>query len=155
MKRFMFLACFILCCSQLVALQWSNRSSYEMKWDDAVNYCRNLNEIGHSDWRLPNIDELRTIVKNCSKTQTGGLCKVSERNSCLSYNCAEPKNSCSCEDRKSNNGFFNQLGDDENVKLWSSSVLSDTPALAWYIYFAKAKINNINKVASHYVRCVR
>ncbi len=35
-----------------------------MTWNDAVDYCANLNEDGYSDWRLPNIDELKTLMGN-------------------------------------------------------------------------------------------
>ena len=44
---------------------WSSRSSSTYTWSDAVSYCDNLTEGGYSDWRLPNINELRTLIKNC------------------------------------------------------------------------------------------
>ncbi|WLE99109.1 MAG: DUF1566 domain-containing protein [Candidatus Electrothrix communis] len=31
-------------------------------WEDALAYCENLIFAGESDWRLPNIRELRSIV---------------------------------------------------------------------------------------------
>jgi hypothetical protein len=31
-------------------------------WADAGQYCENLDLGGHDDWRLPNIDELKTLV---------------------------------------------------------------------------------------------
>ncbi len=33
-----------------------------MDWADAVKYARDLREGGHSDWRLPTIEELATFV---------------------------------------------------------------------------------------------
>jgi len=33
-----------------------------MYWYDAIDACENLNFAGHSDWRLPNINELLSIV---------------------------------------------------------------------------------------------
>ncbi|MBR4531566.1 PEGA domain-containing protein [bacterium] len=45
-------------------LQWSNIAEDEMTQNEAINYCENLNEGEYSDWRLPNIDELRTLVNN-------------------------------------------------------------------------------------------
>jgi len=33
-----------------------------LNWQDAKNYCENLILGGHSDWRLPNIVELKTII---------------------------------------------------------------------------------------------
>ncbi|MFA5156420.1 MAG: DUF1566 domain-containing protein [Candidatus Omnitrophota bacterium] len=36
--------------------------SSPMYWYDAVNACENLNFAGHDDWRMPNINELMSIV---------------------------------------------------------------------------------------------
>ena len=33
-----------------------------MKWEAAISHCEALSLGGHSDWRLPNINELKTIV---------------------------------------------------------------------------------------------
>jgi ABC-type amino acid transport substrate-binding protein len=33
-------------------------------WEDALVYCKNLSLGGYTDWRLPNIKELQTIVSN-------------------------------------------------------------------------------------------
>jgi len=35
-------------------------------WDDAWNYCANLNFDGHNDWRLPSVTELQSILNYAS-----------------------------------------------------------------------------------------
>jgi hypothetical protein len=37
-------------------------SSEKILWQDAINYCENLSLAGYSDWRLPNIKELKSIL---------------------------------------------------------------------------------------------
>jgi hypothetical protein len=38
-----------------------NDSESDLSWTQAANYCANLQLGGHSDWRLPTIDELAAI----------------------------------------------------------------------------------------------
>jgi len=33
-----------------------------MNWGDSMAYCESLSQDGHTDWRLPTINELRSIV---------------------------------------------------------------------------------------------
>ena len=99
MKRILvYLSVFLLCFIHLKAeeneLQWSEIATQIMRQQEAIDYCNNLNEGGHNDWRLPNIDELSTkLVKFnfCSKG-ISSECKVSEINKCLSAeDCAGSK----------------------------------------------------------------
>ena len=44
-------------------LEWQdNEISAIMNWTNAINYCESLTLGGHSDWRLPNINELNSII---------------------------------------------------------------------------------------------
>jgi len=52
------------------ALIWQdNKEARTIKkdWKGAKNYCQNLSFIGYSDWRLPNIDELKNLYKHKDK----------------------------------------------------------------------------------------
>jgi hypothetical protein len=39
----------------------------KMNWNDACKYCENLRLLGFSDWRLPNIGELKIAYQHKSK----------------------------------------------------------------------------------------
>jgi len=44
-------------------LEWQDDSATESAtWVEAIEKCESLNLSGHSDWRLPNINELKSIV---------------------------------------------------------------------------------------------
>ena len=129
-------------------LQWSNRTASSMEWNDAVNYCKNLNENGYSDWRLPNIDELRTLIQNHSGTQTGGSCPISEKAGKLAWS----DRTSDCEGR----------GGSHINWFWSSSTVSDRTDLAWLVilfdstsFDFTSSVGNTYKSGSLYVRCVR
>jgi len=64
-------------------LTWQMPSAVRvMSWQEAIDYCAALYLEGDG-WRLPNIDELRTLVRGCPATAPGGSCGVSE--SCLEF----------------------------------------------------------------------
>jgi hypothetical protein len=45
-------------------LTWQKASSSGNTWEQALTYCESLNLGGHTDWRLPTIKELRSLVEN-------------------------------------------------------------------------------------------
>jgi len=45
-------------------LMWQKVASPDAKtWEEALSYCKNLNLGGYSDWRLPDITELISLVQ--------------------------------------------------------------------------------------------
>ncbi len=43
-------------------LMWQQAEGGSKTWTDALSYCNNLSLAGNSDWRLPNVKELTSIV---------------------------------------------------------------------------------------------
>ncbi|OGG98999.1 MAG: hypothetical protein A2600_13235 [Candidatus Lambdaproteobacteria bacterium RIFOXYD1_FULL_56_27] len=49
-------------------LVWDQRETATMTWTDALSYCEALNHAGQTDWRLPNRNELESLVDNTKTT---------------------------------------------------------------------------------------
>ena len=119
-------------------------------WYDALTECSNLTEGGYSDWRLPTISELRTLIKDCPSSQIGGSCAVKDPNCLSSSYCWN--NDCQCNDYN-DTGKYSRLGD--IYDLISSSTLSDFTDLAWSVDFKYGSVSSQYKIHSTYIRCVR
>ena len=66
-------------------LQWQDNADAKnitKSWLGAINYCENLTLGGYNDWRLPNINELISIVdrSKSSPTIVGGFTNVESSN---------------------------------------------------------------------------
>ena len=128
-------------------LMWSSRVGPK-NWSSAVAYCDNLTTSkGYSDWSLPNIDALRTLIRNCPNTSPDGKCKVSS--GCLSGSFSDGCRD-NCENCGSSNPTISRL--DDSCELWSSSVYLSS---AWYVDFTIGKISFADKSIAKYFRCVR
>ena len=144
------------CIDVKTKLIWSAESSKGYFLNDATKYCQNLEEGGYTDWRLPNIDELRSLL-NCSNTGTGGACKVSNVTGCLSYDSCWSEDTCGiCGSSISTVSKFGKA-----TSLGSSSVIPDVDGWAyWVVYFDSGKIDKPAKATNGtaftwIVRCVR
>ena len=43
-------------------LMWQQGEGGKKTWEDAISYCENLSIAGYTDWRLPNKNELNSII---------------------------------------------------------------------------------------------
>ncbi len=137
----------IPCKDSSSALTWSEKAPLTMTWSQAVSYCDELSE-GYSNWRLPTISELRTLIQNCDNlNMPNGTCGVRDDSIvCLSDNC-QTSCTCFCEENT-----YNKLG--ERGSLWSSSVHPDY-SWAWYMSFNCGKVALDIQDHGYSVRCVR
>ena len=149
-------------------LTWSKKSNSRMSYSDAKTYCSSSEINGHggySDWRLPTISELRTLIQNCSNTQMpGGSCHVT-------YSCSPSDEWCyndacsGCTSDSNNPAQYNKLGDTTGWLtggFWSSSSTGNYSA--WTVNFYNAEISSECSSSSFLyclndrdlsVRCVR
>ncbi|NLH50391.1 MAG: DUF1566 domain-containing protein [Myxococcales bacterium] len=72
-------------------LEWQVTITAELPWADAAPYCQGLSLDDKDDWRLPNVDELRTLIRGCPATEPGSACLATtactESDACLNDAC--------------------------------------------------------------------
>jgi hypothetical protein len=114
----------------------------ELNWSAAKSHCEKLSLGGYSDWRLPTISELRSLVRGCPATQKGGACKVTD--SCLTVECfVSDDNNSPCVDAGSFKGGPGPEGAfwppeilGEASKFWTSSLVKASDMRdAWEVWF--------------------
>lgn len=47
-----------------------NQNTQSLRWEEAQAYCNNLVLGGHSDWRMPNIKELQSLIDETVESPT-------------------------------------------------------------------------------------
>jgi hypothetical protein len=122
--------------------------------DAAVSYCENLAMAG-GGWHLPTISELRTLIRGCEGTITGGACGVMD--SCLDSSCEDVACSSCDEGDGPNGGCYGPLELPAKCDgFWSSSLVADSEGGAWAIYFGRGYIHDgyVGDPNGN-VRCVR
>jgi uncharacterized protein (TIGR02145 family) len=120
-------------------LTWQmNTLSKRKTWEEAQIYCDSLG----GGWHLPTISELRTLIRGCVGTMTGGACGVTD--TCRdNYDCLN--DSCvSCEfGNGPNKGCYgpSELAGECDC-YWSSSVEENfADPSAWIVYFNNGHVD--------------
>lgn len=138
-------------------LTWENQYDGDLiKWAEAKQYCEDLHLGDHADWRLPTVGELRTLVRGCPATESGGSCNI-EESKCMALSCKDDSCfGCSLGDGPGERGCYWPVEmEGWCFAHWSSSPVEDHPAEAWDVGFQHAEINYADFVAVRLVRCVR
>ncbi|MEW6441841.1 MAG: DUF1566 domain-containing protein [bacterium] len=110
----------------VTGLMWQREDDATTRtWSDAISYCDSLVLGSYTDWRLPNVYEIESIVDYSSYNPAIDLFYFPGTNS---------------------SGF---------VYYWSSSSDALHPERAWFLYFLDGDIGSIEKSHNYYARCVR
>ena len=132
-------------------LIWSAISQKEMNWNKAVEYCDKLDEGGYTDWSLPTLTMLRTLIVECENTVLDGKCKVEDLCPYASGCFTNPDN-CTCPFES--DGKYSKFGDD--AILWSGIPVTDYTKKSWIVMFTNGAINIGDQDGNgNFVRCVR
>jgi len=48
----------------------------DIEWAEAKQYCMDLSLADQSDWSLPTVSQLRSLIRDCPETEIDGNCSV-------------------------------------------------------------------------------
>ncbi|CAK8712679.1 Leucine rich repeat-containing protein [Candidatus Electronema halotolerans] len=97
----------------------------ECKWDDAVSRFKHVEYAGYTDWRLPTIDELKTLVY-CSKG-------------------VKDKDDGWCNDDSEEPTINQQAFPNTSLWYWSGSPYAVSSDYAWCVYFGSGYSDVVNR----------
>jgi hypothetical protein len=120
-------------------LIWQRGSSNEISWDNAKHYAQKSRFGDFYDWRLPSIDELKTLMYGVFDEQQGGQQNGGPGENGFYW----PKNVWQY-DFSDKHGWF-----------WSGSLHKETPQYAWIIRFSSGKISYYYKLNKCHTKLVR
>lgn len=97
----------------------------ELKWQDAIDACKDLNFAKHKDWRLPTVEELSSIVDYSRGAKSGepAIDPIFKDTKCSWY--------------------------------WTITPVAWGSGSAWIVGFDYGYVSNRSKDGSYYVRPVR
>jgi hypothetical protein len=125
-------------------------------WYSAVVACDALDLGGHGpgSWHLPTISELRSLIRGCPATETGGGCGVTD--SCIGWGCwNEPCRGCSYREGPGTDGAYWPAVVSGPVHLYWSSSSAGWSADVWNVNFYDGDVYSGDETGLPFVRCVR
>ncbi len=124
-----------------------------MNWENAESHCSDL-ELAGGGWHLPTIGELRSLIRGCPATESGGSCNV-EEGVCLAWSCRDA--SCiGCEINEGPAGgcYWPDQVEGKCNWYWSSSPMENDTG-GWVVAFMYGLVDKAAPNHSWHVRCVR
>lgn len=146
-----------VCIDSVTGLIWQNDDAYSRTWREANRDCPDLDGLGgFHGWRLPTISELRSLIRGCPATETGGECGVTD--DCLGWSecSSDACRSCDLAEGPGIEGRYcpEDLEGDGSI-YWSSSEQTDGESSnAWTVVFHNGDVSDNGVHGVYDVRCV-
>ncbi len=127
----------------------------ELEWIKAIEHCEQLSLGGHSDWRLPTIAELRSVIRGCASTQSDGDCPIVAGDYSGSWR--DMCDGCSHGEGPGSEGAYTVSTREESWfnEYWSTATDVSDPGEAWFVDFRDASLGKRAKRESLHLNCVR
>lgn len=149
---------------------WQNSAHpWTQEFYKASQYCYLMGQIiepgGHHFWRLPTVEELRTLVDGCPATESGGSCNADDNcadESCLNLDCQDP--ACPAGEGTGTEGAYLPAGLDgpygTTISRTCGQTNDDTDDWAWCLFvdFTDGSIRQMESLelsAGFSVRCIK
>jgi hypothetical protein len=126
-----------------------------MSLSEAETYCQALEIDDLDDWRLPDIGELRSLIRGCSQTEASGTCAVVDGvgsddsgidcSGCEKYQGPDPEVGC----------YWDSAIEGPCAYYWSASPDADVSGNAWSVFFVEGAVTSQREDLLYQVRCVR
>ena len=127
----------------------------ELDWAGAQSYCETLSLGGQTDWHLPTIGELRTLIRSCPATLDGGTCNV-EDDDCVAWSCRHSSCSgCAKSDGRDDGCYWPDEMMGTCGWYWSSSPVEDLDGITWNVAFLNGGLASHAVASKGFIRCVR
>lgn len=131
---------------------WQVDVKENVTFAEAAAYCEALALEGSVDWRLPTVDELRTIISGCAATAKNGTCGV--KDNCLDSTLCRDDACGGCVAIPDGCYVVPQLAGICGF-VWSSATQSNYTDNAWGVGFNGAHVSADLKLNVGSARCVR
>lgn len=134
-------------------LVWQDPPLWDLLiWMQANDYCDLLDNGGYDDWRLPDVDELQSLVRGCPGAADCGV----DDPECLEAGCNEGSNCAGCEDWEgptADGCYWVSSLDGWCEVYWSRSVAGVDRY--WTVDYIQAKTRTDDLGFANAVRCIR
>ena len=124
------------------------------RWPQARAYCESLQLAGHADWRLPTIDELRSLIRGCPATVAGGGCPA--RHDCKGADCFDDAClGCAMNQGPAQGCYWDEALGGSCDWYWSASSYPGRAGFAWFVDYPYGFVLMLSHDYEMSVRCVR
>ena len=134
-------------------LCWEDTVSSAGYWTTANSYCEDRTTGGFDDWRLPTISELRSIVINCSRFESGGACAITD--GCTDAISCDHAGTCIPHCNVGPDFQWDGLTDGNETNYWSSTGDTSVVGFMWSVNFFSAYVGAYDVTENWRARCVR
>jgi hypothetical protein len=103
---------------------------------------------------MPTIGELRSLIRGCPETETGGSCPIAD--DCLPASCqSDSCSGCPWGEGPSVSCYWAEALSGPCGYYWSSSKVQYLVGVAWLVYYLQGEVRYLGREQPFYVRCVR